>query len=251
MSHTFAESVTKTPADTLETAPQIAPDIGQDTPAVSAFTLWTVFKRAGLPAAGGEQQAAAFEELVEELAERRITLRGAYDVSAMRNDADVMVWLVGPDAEGLQRAVREIRRSDLFASTEIAWSAMGVHREAEFAKNHAPSYMANTEPKGWVCVSPFVRSYEWYILPPEERGRMLRHHGMLGREFPNVLSNTVSAFALGDWEWILGLEADDVLDLVDLMRHLRGTDARLHVREEIPFYTGRRISASGVAEVLR
>jgi chlorite dismutase len=27
---------------------------------------------------------------------------------------------------------------------------------------------------------------------------------------------------------------------VDLMRHLRGSRARLHVREEIPFYTGRR-----------
>jgi chlorite dismutase len=74
---------------------------------------------------------------------------------------------------------------------------------------------------------------------------------MLGRDFPNVLSNTVSSFALGDWEWILGLEADDVLELVDLMRHLRATDARLHVREEIPFYTGRRISAAEIAEVLR
>jgi chlorite dismutase len=27
---------------------------------------------------------------------------------------------------------------------------------------------------------------------------------------------------------------------VDLMRHLRGARARLHTREEIPFYTGRR-----------
>ena len=30
--------------------------------------------------------------------------------------------------------------------------------------------------------------------------------------------------------------------IVDLMRHLRGSTARRHVREEIPFYTGRRIS---------
>jgi chlorite dismutase len=74
---------------------------------------------------------------------------------------------------------------------------------------------------------------------------------MLGRDFPQVLTNTVSAFALGDWEWLLGLEADELTDLVDMMRHLRSTDARLHVREEIPFYTGRRISAAEVAEVLR
>jgi chlorite dismutase len=65
---------------------------------------------------------------------------------------------------------------------------------------------------------------------------------LLGREFPQVISNTVSSFALGDWEWILGLEAPELVDLVDLMRHLRATEARNHVREEIPFYTGRRIT---------
>ncbi|MDJ0355571.1 hydrogen peroxide-dependent heme synthase [Paenarthrobacter sp. PH39-S1] len=241
MSHTSAESVTKT-SD---------PGTSDTTPVTSPFTLWTVFKRVGLPGAGSEQRVAAFEELVAGLATEHIILRGAYDVSAMRSDADVMIWLIGPSADGLQQAVRQIRRSDLFTGTEIAWSAMGVHREAEFAKNHAPSYMSKTEPKDWVCVYPFVRSYEWYILPPEERGKMLRDHGMLGRDFPGVLSNTVSSFALGDWEWILGLEADDVLDLVDLMRHLRATEARMHVREEIPFYTGRRISAGQIAEVLR
>ena len=61
---------------------------------------------------------------------------------------------------------------------------------------------------------------------------------------------TVASFALGDYEWILALEADDVTDLVDLMRHLRATEARRHVREEVPFFTGRRIDASELAEVL-
>ena len=98
------------------------------------------------------------------------------------------------------------------------------------------------DPAEWLCVYPFVRSYEWYLLPDAERGAMLRDHGLLGRDFPQVISNTVSSFALGDWEWILGLEAPELVDLVDLMRHLRATEARHHVREEIPFYTGRRVS---------
>ena len=80
---------------------------------------------------------------------------------------------------------------------------------------------------------------------------MLRDHGILGRDFPEVLANTVAAFALGDYEWMIALEAPDLIDLVDMMRHLRYTEARQHVREEIPFYTGRRISAAEVAEVLR
>ena len=49
--------------------------------------------------------------------------------------------------------------------------------------------------------------------------------------------------ALGDFEWMLAFEADELHRIVDLMRHLRASDAR-HVREELPFYTGRRISPS-------
>jgi chlorite dismutase len=235
MSETMAEA-----GESIEQQAQAEPQF---------FTLWTVFKRdSDLDRSEG---VAAFETLVDELAAEGVTLRGSYDVSAMRADADVMIWLHGSRPEELQAAVRKIRRTYLFAETSIAWSAMGVHREAEFAKSHSPAYSRGVAPSTWLCVYPFVRSYEWYLLPAEERGKMLRDHGLLGRDFPQVISNTVSSFALGDWEWILGLEAPELVDLVDLMRHLRATDARNHVREEIPFYTGRRIEAAEIAEVLR
>ena len=213
------------------------------------FTLWTVFKRDG----NRDRRDAVepFEKLIGELGTNGITLRGAYDVSAMRSDADIMIWLHGNQPEDLQSAVRSIRRTRLFAETTITWSAMGIHREAEFAKSHLPAYAQGIAPGAWLCVYPFVRSYDWYLLPAAERGRMLRDHGKLGREFPQVISNTVSSFALGDWEWLLGLEAPELVDLVDLMRHLRGTDARHHVREEVPFYTGRRIEPWEIADVLR
>ncbi|MFB0835595.1 hydrogen peroxide-dependent heme synthase [Arthrobacter halodurans] len=213
------------------------------------FTLWTVFKRdSDLDRSEG---VLAFDALVAELAISGVTLRGAYDVSAMRNDADVMVWLHGPSAADLQAAVRKIRRTYLFAETTIAWSSMGVHREAEFAKDHSPAFARGVEPSTWMTVYPFVRSLDWYLLDPKDRGRMLRDHGILGRDFPEVLANTVASFALNDFEWMICLEAPALIDLVDMMRHLRYTEARQHVREEIPFYTGRRIGTAEIAEVLR
>jgi peroxiredoxin len=110
--------------------------------------------------------------------------------------------------------------------------------------------MAGEKPKDWLTVYPFVRSYDWYILPEEERREMLVEHGMAARGYKNLLSNTVAAFALGDYEWILALESDDLHDLVDMMRDLRATKARLHVREEIPFYTGRIIEPAAFEEML-
>jgi chlorite dismutase len=54
----------------------------------------------------------------------------------------------------------------------------------------------------------------------------------------------VASFALGDYEWMLAFEADELHRIVDLMRALRASDARRHVREEIPFYTGTRLPAA-------
>ena len=169
-------------------------------------------------------------------------MRGIYDVSGLRADADIMLWLHGADPEALQSAVRTLRRAELLSGLLPTWNAMGVHVQAEFSRSHAPAFMLGKEPKIWLCVYPFVRSYEWYLLPDEERRDMLAEHGRKGSAFTGVLANTVASFALGDYEWLLGLESDELLDLVDMMRDLRYTEARRHVREEVPFYTGRRLN---------
>ena len=52
----------------------------------------------------------------------------------------------------------------------------------------------------------------------------------------------MAAFALGDYEWILAFEAPEMHRIVDLMRELRATEARRHVRDELPFFAGPRVS---------
>ena len=95
-----------------------------------------------------------------------------------------------------------------------------------------------------------MRSYEWYLLDESERRRLLAEHGKMAREYPDVRANTVSSFALGDYEWMLAFEADELHRIVDLMRHLRGSETRRHVREEIPFYTGRRVTPTDLIHAL-
>lgn len=152
-----------------------------------------------------------------------------------------MVWLLGSDPRALQNAYHAIRASELGGYLEPVWSNMGMHRPAEFNRTHVPSCFSGFAPRPWLCIYPFVRSYEWYYLDGEHRSKMLREHGMLGREFPDVLGSTTSAFGMGDYEWLLAFEADELHRILDAMRHTRGTEARLHVREETPFFTGPRV----------
>ncbi len=213
------------------------------------FALWAVWSRA--TSSPEDRLSDRLDEVEARAVAAGITVRGIYDVSALRADADLMIWTHGSSADGLQEVFRDHRRVLEEVGLVPVWNAMGVHRDAEFSRSHAPAFMRGLGPKEWVTVYPFVRSYEWYLLPEEERREMLGDHGRKGSEYPSVQANTVASFALGDYEWILALEAEDVIDLVDLMRHLRNTEARRHVREEVPFYTGRLITSGEVAEVLR
>jgi len=152
----------------------------------------------------------------------------------------MLLWLVGDRADDVQDTLIAFRRTELGRALRPVWSAIGVHREAEFAKSHTPAFMREEQPRRYVSVYPYVRSLEWYLLPEAERAEMLREHGMMGRSRPEVRANTVSAFALGDYEWLLAFECDELEPIVDLMRLLRSAEARRHTREEIPFHTGRR-----------
>ncbi|HLS93314.1 MAG TPA: hydrogen peroxide-dependent heme synthase [Microbacterium sp.] len=220
-----------------------------DAPSGDDFSLWTVWRRNPVRPVATED-TADLEQVVSELAAEGVTIRGFYDVSGMRADADLMIWLHGPVPEHLQAATRRLRRTSLLANLLPTWSGMAVHRDSEFNKAHVPGYLRGERARDWLVVYPFVRSYDWYLLPDDERRKMLADHGRRGAAFRSVVANTMPAFALGDYEWMLPMESDSLTDLVDMMRDLRYTEARLHVREEVPFFTGRRIPVEEIPEVV-
>ncbi|GAA2106309.1 MULTISPECIES: hydrogen peroxide-dependent heme synthase [Brevibacterium] len=205
------------------------------------YVAYSVFAVSGeLGTADRQTLSAEVDAALAPLAELGLVVRGIYDVSAFRADADIMFWWHAPSVELIQAAYAAVRRTELGAALEPVWSAMAVHRPAEFNKAHLPAFLTDDEAGAYICVYPFVRSYEWYVLPAEERSAMLREHGMAAADYKDVKANTLAAFALGDYEWVLAFEAEELARIVDLMRDLRDTKARLHVREEIPFFTGPR-----------
>jgi len=217
--------------------PQV--DHAQVADAVNAavnYTMYSVFRTAE-SGVGSASAVLARLDAIEALA-----TRGWYDVAGFRADADILVWWHAERPETLQEAYRAVVEGSAGGLAPV-WSNVGVHRTAEFNRQHVPAFLAGDEAKGYVCVYPFVRSYEWYLLPEAERSQLLREHGAAARDYGDVLANTTSAFALGDYEWLLAFESDDLLRIVDLMRDLRATGARRHVREEVPFFTGPRVAA--------
>lgn len=215
------------------------------------YTQWVTFR--AIPGALGSERGNIIAEVRTYLtnleAEGNVVVRGIYDISGIRAEADIMIWWHAEEFEQLQEALNRLRRTTVFGqAVELFWIGNGLHRPAEFNRSHLPSFIMGEDAERWITVYPFVRSYDWYLLDPKERRRILSEHGQSARDFPDVRANTVPAFALGDYEWLLAFEGPRLDRIVDLMHKMRYTDARLHVREEIPFFSGRRVD--DVAEVI-
>jgi len=206
----------------------------------SLYALYPVFKaQAAFRNLDADDAAQEIENLFKEW-EGRIAVRGVYSTVGFRADSDIMLWLIGSSPDEMQGALAQFRRTVAGRLLDPVWMFMGVVKPAEFTSDHSPAFARGEPPKRFLNVYPFVRTSEWYLLPPEERESLLREHGERGRQFPDVLANTTSAFGINDWEWILAFEADDLGRIVECIRALRESPARRYTKEEVPFVTGIR-----------
>ncbi|MCK9895458.1 hydrogen peroxide-dependent heme synthase [Frankia sp. AgB32] len=214
------------------------------------YTGWSVFAADRPLPADRTSLTDEVNALLDGALEKDVYTRGVYELSGYRADADLMVWWTSPDPDLLQETYQRFRQTVLGGHLRPVWSAVGLHRPAEFNRNHIPAFVRREDPRGYACVYPFNRSLEWYLLPDYERRGMLAEHGIMGREYEDVRANTVASFGLGDYEWLLAFEADELHRIVGCIRHLRGSAARRHTRLETPFYTGPRKSVADIVAAL-
>lgn len=215
------------------------------------YAQWATFRI--IPGALGNDRADVIAEAKKFFAgleeEGKVVVRGIYDISGIRSEADVMIWWHAEEFSDLQKAYNDFRRTTVFGKClEVFWIGVGLHRPAEFNRGHLPAFIMGEEPQDWITVYPFTRSYDWYIMDADKRRQLLIEHGQAAADYKDVRANTMSAFSLGDYEWMLAFEAPTLERISDLMHKMRYTEARLHVREELPFFSGRRVK--DVAEII-
>ena len=182
-----------------------------DTQVRVGYALWAVFAcPAGSRPSGADTSSLA--TAIDALAESDVTLRGIYDVSGLRADADVMLWLhrrrrrAPAGGAALAATFAPLARAAAHAGTPSACTAT-----PSSTRDTCPSFLRGIAPKSWVTVYPFVRSLR---LVHPARGRAPRRcwasTAAWAATSRRCQANTVAAFALGDYEWILALEADDL-----------------------------------------
>ncbi len=117
---------------------------------------------------------------------RTSTIRGTYDCPGLRADADLMIWW---HAETVGRSCRRRTTSSAAPGSAVRSSRSGrtwrcTARPSSTRAAHPGVPGRGDAARTTSCVYPFVRSCDWYLLPDDERRRMLADHGKMARGYP-------------------------------------------------------------------
>jgi peroxiredoxin len=98
-----------------------------------------------------------------------------------------------------------------------------------------------------VCFYPMNKrrgeQKNWYAVPVEERARMMRDHGVIGRHYAGQVTQIISgSIGFDDWEWGVDLFADDPLVFKKLIYEMRFDEASAWYAEFGSFYVGLQFS---------
>jgi len=106
-----------------------------------------------------------------------------------------------------------------------------------------------------VCFYPMNKrrgeQRNWYMVPFEDRARMMREHGTIGRQYAGAVTQIISgSIGLDDWEWGVDLFADDPLTFKKLIYDMRFDEASAVYAEFGAFYVGLQFSPAELPRLL-
>ncbi|AFU59798.1 putative chlorite dismutase [Candidatus Nitrososphaera gargensis Ga9.2] len=181
---------------------------------------------------GKEEAAKEFASLVD-VANTKMKVR-TYSTLGLREDADIMFWMISDTVEKTQVMASKIYSTVLGKYLTQSYVFLSAMRPSVYSSKVIPSFMTDAQPLKYCIVYPFVKSREWYLLPFEERKKMMDEHIAVGRKFPQVRLNTTSSFGLDDQDFMLAFETEDLMAFQELIMQLRETKVSKYVVRDTP-----------------
>lgn len=176
-----------------------------------------------------------------------VTVRATYSLMGLRPDVDMMIWVHADQLDQVTDYAVRLDQTAIGRGLKRADGYIGAAGGSQYDKEHAPAFLKGIAPKKYLSVYPFIKTTGWYLLDYTERRDLMREHGELGREYPELLTNTVSSFGLQDQEFIVAIEGDDPMRLMKMVQELRAAEVREYTKLDTPIYLG---EAKSIRDVL-
>jgi chlorite dismutase len=178
-----------------------------------------------------QEFAAALEEFGRDHFLRTYSLVGT------RGDADLMVRAIASSLDPIHELHVLINQSGLMQWADTPHSYLAMTKESPYSDEPTPLAPRPGSDSRYLFVYPMWKKREWYLLPPEERMRVMKGHIETGRRFPGVEVNTAYSYGLDDQEFVVSFNGDDPSEFLDLVHELRGTESSSYTQSETPIFT--------------
>jgi chlorite dismutase len=223
--------------------------------------------------ARAEQEPGAAKRIVDAVESLHADGHQALVMAVLGHKADLGVMALGPDLARLQAFQQELLAGPLEPATSFVSltelseysltedderdrlreeegitdaaaveERLGPWREriAHYRENRLHPQLPH---KRLLCFYPMSKRRDgddnWYLLPFEERKRLMTGHARVGRTYAGrVLQLITGSVGLDDWEWGVTLLADDAAVLKEIVNEMRFDEVSARYAEFGPFLTG-------------
>ena len=220
------------------TAAQPAAPVARQLVSFQFYRLDPAWRR--LPADQRQRHAAAFDTLITR--HRQHLMIFTYSLIGMKAGVDCLVWCVGKDLEAIQALATDIAGSTLGSHLSTPHSFLSMTKRSTYIDKYDPThtdrrlYIVPAQSK-YLFVYPFVKTRAWYLLPLEERQRLMDEHIRIGMKYLSVKLHTTYSFGLDDQEFVVAFETDSAQDFLDLVQELREAQASPYTLRDTPIFT--------------
>ena len=162
----------------------------------------------------------------------------SYSTLGLRDDADFLFWFAAETVEEIQNVISKLYLTVFGKYIIPSRVYLSCTRPSIYArKGRTLSFVAGEEPRKYVIVYPFTKTREWYLLPKEQRQKMMDQHIDVSEKYPQVILNTTYSFGISDQDFMLAFECDNLRDFQNLIMDLRQTQVSAYVAVDTPMIT--------------
>ncbi len=228
------------------------PETQKETPLKRQIVSFQFFKAMPewrrLPIEERTAQKRAFADVIERWNQPDRLLTITYSTVGTRNDCEMFLWRICNSVDDINRMTAELLATPLGGYLETAHSFLAMTKRSQYLIGHEHEGQADSRGflrpglQKYIFVYPFWKTRAWYLLPKDERQRLMTEHIRIGHLYPRVKLNTTYSFGLDDQEFVVAFETNYPEDFLDLVEQLRGTEISAYTLKDYPIFTCVRMS---------
>jgi chlorite dismutase len=187
-----------------------------------------------------EDRCRGAEEFCAAVAARSDVTTFTYSMIGLKAGVDVLLWSLGPSLEALEEKSAGVLRSGMGEWMTARHTFVGIIQPSQYVKRPTSQEQSlfSGERSRYLVVYPFTKSTDWYLLPQEERQRVMNEHMKVGHRFHQVRQLLANSFGVDDMDFLVAYETDELAAFAELVRELRGTESRRSTVRDVPILTG-------------